>query len=59
MLPLNKTRENKLHCAEEPQLKVATGCQPVTAAQGGALLHPFMLSRIRKQTGRSSENHQS
>lgn len=51
MLPLNKTRENKLHCAQEPQLKVAKGCQPVTATQDGALLYFFLLSKIRKQLG--------
>lgn len=51
MLPLNKTGENKLQCAQEPQLKVATGRQAATATQGGALLHPFLLSWIRKQLG--------
>lgn len=54
MLPLNTTRENKLHWAQEPQLKVAKGCQPVTATQDDALLYSFLLPWMRKQLGGKS-----
>lgn len=51
MLPLNKTRENKLHGAQEPQLKVAKECQAVTATQDDALVYSFLLPWVRKQLG--------